>query len=258
MNDHPPLRPDQYYHIYNRANGDENLFRTAGDYNRFIRLYDRYISPVADTFAWVLMPNHFHVLVQIKGERYYKYSKKDFKADVSQSSNGGRSARADVPQPSNADRSVKADAVRFEEVKWETVDPSASEGPDGIGMRRKKANPVNHFSHLFNAYAKYVNEKYGRHGSLFQRPFRRKLVEDDDYLLRVIAYIHNNPVHHGFVDRQSDYPWSSYHTCLSGKRTKLQREAVMDLFGGLVSFEARHRDSGNDMELDAWLDLDEN
>lgn len=33
-----------------------------------LRPIDKYISPVADTFAWVLMKNHFHFLVRIKSE----------------------------------------------------------------------------------------------------------------------------------------------------------------------------------------------
>ena len=32
----------------------------------FVNLYDKYISPVAKTYAWVLMRNHFHLLVKIK------------------------------------------------------------------------------------------------------------------------------------------------------------------------------------------------
>jgi hypothetical protein len=35
-------------------------------------LYDKHISPIADTFAWVLMRNHFHLLVRIKEEEDIK------------------------------------------------------------------------------------------------------------------------------------------------------------------------------------------
>jgi len=34
----------------------------------FLNKYHQYISPIADTFAYCLMPNHFHFLVKIKDE----------------------------------------------------------------------------------------------------------------------------------------------------------------------------------------------
>jgi len=60
-----PLEPGNFYHIYNRGINSCDLFRETGNYEHFLGLYDKYISPVADTFAWVLMGNHFHLLVHI-------------------------------------------------------------------------------------------------------------------------------------------------------------------------------------------------
>jgi REP element-mobilizing transposase RayT len=282
MAHHPLLQPGACYHIYNRANGKENLFRHETNYTRFLELYEKYIFPVADTFAWVLMANHFHLLVQIKEGVYYRYSKEDF------SSNADRS-------PAHA---AGADAVGFEDVKWETMfidpsgnpsasegnpsasegnpsasegnpsasegNPSASEGPDGIPAsdgipafkKRKKANATHHFSHLFNAYAKYINEKYNRHGSLFQRPFRRKQVEDADYFKCIVLYIHNNPVHHRFVNHPSEYPWSSYHTFFSPEPTRLRRQMVLDWFDGIDRFREMHSNHFDHAATEAWLETD--
>jgi putative transposase len=61
-----PLEHGKYYHIYNRGNNREDLFRTHENYNHFLRLYEKYIYPIADTHAWVLMKNHFHLLVRVK------------------------------------------------------------------------------------------------------------------------------------------------------------------------------------------------
>ena len=68
-----PLEYGRYYHIYNRAIGEENLFRHHENYEYFLRLYDKYINPVAETFAWVLLPAHFHLLVRIKEEEEIGY-----------------------------------------------------------------------------------------------------------------------------------------------------------------------------------------
>jgi REP element-mobilizing transposase RayT len=61
-----PLNPGHFYHIYNRGNNRENLFRENGNYEYFLRLYEKHIDPVAKTYAWVLMGNHFHLLVRMK------------------------------------------------------------------------------------------------------------------------------------------------------------------------------------------------
>ena len=60
------LEHGQFYHIYNHGVGERNLFRDANNYEYFLELYDKYVTPVAETYAWVLMKNHFHLLVRIK------------------------------------------------------------------------------------------------------------------------------------------------------------------------------------------------
>lgn len=60
-----PLNPGKYYHIYNRGTDSCNIFRENDNYEHFLALYDKYISPFAETYAWVLMKNHFHLLVRI-------------------------------------------------------------------------------------------------------------------------------------------------------------------------------------------------
>lgn len=269
---YPILEEGGYYHIYNRANGKDNLFRQAQDYRHFLRLYQKYILPVADTFAWVLMPNHFHLLVRIKTGMVYEYSKEDFKNTI---------ANAAGPQPTNSNAGAGGLAnkiISFDDVKWKTIplNSSASERPDdikenkeerpdnikgnkekpnnNINPKRKPAHPTRHFGHLCNAYAKYVNHKYQRHGSLFQRPFRRKPVGDEHYLRRLVLYLHNNAVHHGFVHRTEDYPWSSYHTYLSPETTKLCKTETLEWFGGRSNFIASHQQYAADNDLASWLE----
>jgi putative transposase len=60
------LIPSTYYHIFNHANGDEDLFREPENYRYFLQQYYKHINAIADTYAWCLMPNHFHLLVRIK------------------------------------------------------------------------------------------------------------------------------------------------------------------------------------------------
>ena len=58
------MKPNTFYHIYNHANGDENLFRSEENYHYFLQQWAKYIEPVAGTYSYCLMPNHFHFLVK--------------------------------------------------------------------------------------------------------------------------------------------------------------------------------------------------
>ena len=66
-----PLQPGRYYHIYNRGNNRENLFHEERNYRHFLTLYARYVASVADTFAYCLLKNHFHLLARIKTSGEY-------------------------------------------------------------------------------------------------------------------------------------------------------------------------------------------
>ena len=60
------LRPGRYYHIFNRGNNGEDLFREERNYRYFLKKYAYHIEPVAQTFAYCLLENHFHLLVRVK------------------------------------------------------------------------------------------------------------------------------------------------------------------------------------------------
>lgn len=62
------LIPDCYYHVYNRGVNKTDIFIESRNYYDFLDLYTKYISPIADTFAYCLLKNHFHFLIRIKPE----------------------------------------------------------------------------------------------------------------------------------------------------------------------------------------------
>lgn len=69
------LEYGRFYHIYNRGNNRENLFLSARHYRYFLKLYGEHIQPVAETFAYCLLPNHFHFALRTRTaeeqEAYY-------------------------------------------------------------------------------------------------------------------------------------------------------------------------------------------
>ena len=188
-----PLIHGKYYHIYNRGINSDTLFKEKRNYEYFLRLYDNHVEPIAETFAWCLMKNHFHLLIRIKNT-------------------------------------------------------------DEINLN-KKIEPSQSFSNLFNAYTKAYNKSYNRHGPMFERPFKRKMISNEAYFQNLIAYIHNNPVHHAICEHPLNYPWSSYITCVSEKKTKLKRTEVIAFFNDLENFKYVHQQKINDLSIDTFLGM---
>ena len=62
------LCPGATYHIFQRGNNRESIFLEKRNYAYFMRLYAKYIHPIADTYAYCLLKNHVHFLVRIKTE----------------------------------------------------------------------------------------------------------------------------------------------------------------------------------------------
>jgi putative transposase len=54
--------------IWDRGNNGETIFTEERNYEYFLKLFEKHISPIADTFAYCLMPNHFHFLIRIKSD----------------------------------------------------------------------------------------------------------------------------------------------------------------------------------------------
>jgi REP element-mobilizing transposase RayT len=80
-----------FYHIYNHAAGDKNIFNSEEDYIDFLNKHEKYLSCVFDTIAYCLMPNHFHFLVQLKTLDVIKLNTKKETSKISLSLHRGES-----------------------------------------------------------------------------------------------------------------------------------------------------------------------
>lgn len=65
---HSKFVPGHFYHVYNRANGSENLFTETNNYNFFLKKWDAYVGDYINVWAYCLIPNHFHFLIRVKDE----------------------------------------------------------------------------------------------------------------------------------------------------------------------------------------------
>ena len=194
----------KYYHIYNRANGSENLFVIDENYHFFLKKYKLYILPIADTFSYCLMPNHFHFFVRIKLIKEiidFFESKHDH----------GTTAFSKVL---NFGKDEKADSLFLSK----------------------------QFSNLFSSYTQAFNKQQSRTGSLFQKNFKAKEVGHLGYFQHLIQYIHCNPVHHRFCDDYKDWVFSSFHALVSNSETDLDRQTVISWFGNKKNLISSHNE----------------
>lgn len=75
---------------------------------------------------------------------------------------------------------------------------------------RKQRTPREIISHSLQSYTSTMcNRIRGQSGSYWQTETFDHWVRDDDELYRIIAYIENNPVKAGLVERPEDWRWSS-------------------------------------------------
>jgi len=208
--DIPPLVQGNFYHIYNRGNNRENIFVQERNYAYFMDLWWKHISPIAETWTYCLLRNHFHAVVYIK----------------EQINLTGLTTASTSPN------------LRMDNDK----NPTAHHG-DLSGFNKKKSkDPSQYFSNFFNAYSRGLNIATQRSGTLFDRPFKRIPIDNENYLMRLIVYIHQNPQKHGFVIDFKDWNYSSYNSIIGNNPTRLQRDKVLQLFGNREDFIRIHQE----------------
>ncbi len=56
----------QFYHIYNRSVGNQVLFKGDDNFSFFLKKYNDYLGGVVETYAYCLLPNHFHLFIRVR------------------------------------------------------------------------------------------------------------------------------------------------------------------------------------------------
>jgi REP element-mobilizing transposase RayT len=166
-----PLVIDRYYHIYNRGNNREKIFYSEEQYQFFLEKYSEMVHPFVNTYAYCLLPNHFHFLIKV----------------------------------------------------------------DHVDPRSTCDQPSHIFRKFFQLYAIWLNKKQNRQGSLFTKYFRRIEVSSDEYLHRLVHYIHLNPVKHGIVKDFKTYPYSSFGSFSSFQPSIVSRSETLGWFNNDLS-----------------------
>lgn len=91
---------------------------------------------------------------------------------------------------------------------------------------------------LLSEYAHYYNKRHDHVGHVFQSRYGSVPINDDDQLLTVVRYIHQNPKGMGFP-RPGDYKWSSYREYI-GSPFITDTSLILDILGGIEPFIEFH------------------
>ncbi|GMQ58692.1 hypothetical protein AN1V17_30870 [Vallitalea sediminicola] len=90
------------------------------------------------------------------------------------------------------------------------------------------------------SYVQWHNNKYGRTGHLFENRYKSEVVENENYLLKVARYIHQNPVKANIIKSPAIYIWSSYNKYIDkyyGDNVQLDTENILDYFDNIEKYE---------------------
>ncbi len=91
---------------------------------------------------------------------------------------------------------------------------------------------------VFNSYTKAYNKLYGKSGTLFESPFKAKMVDRNEYLGHLCWYIHMNPVSAGLVGDLEEWTYSNYSECVAKRNAwAFDREFIAEFFGSPSGYE---------------------
>ena len=211
------LQLNSSYHIFNHANGFENIFIEDENYRFFLDKYNQYILPIAETYAYCLLPNHFHLVVRIRRREVLEEVFRNFKStNFSKVQNFGKV-----------------------EVTDNMIEYYISK----------------QFANLFSCYTQSFNKVNKRRGSLFLKNFRREPIKNKAYFMNAVIYTHRNPVHHAFCDRYTDWSYTSFCEIKERNSQIIEVDKLLRMFGGRDSFIDLHEQSANKFRESLIADL---
>lgn len=117
-----------------------------------------------------------------------------------------------------------------------------------ILIKEGQENLTQIFKRIAGSYVYWYNWKYHRCGHLFQDRFKSEPVEDDDYLLTVLRYIHQNPVKAKLCKTAEEYAYSSMSEYL-GQPYLTDSEFVLSILPA-DQFVEYHRQENDDKCLE--------
>ncbi len=196
-----PYEEGAFLHVICKSVGDTLLFKNDKNRLYFLKKYADYTHGYFQTFAYILLNNHVHILIRCSEQETLdnhlnRYSVTHLKKHQRQYLSKEISYR---------------EALEFQ------------------------------FKDFLISYAMAYNKENNRVGALFVKQYKRIHIQDDNHLTQTIVYIHLNSLKHKILTDYENYKWSSYLTILSEKPTLIKRNEVLNWFGGKEYFINTHK-----------------
>ncbi len=215
------FEPTGIYHIYNQGNNRQQVFYNHENYMFFVRKIRTHILPYADILAWCLMPNHFHLMVEVK--------------EGLGSSEGFTLSEA---LTNGDDDEPEANAAKGH-ANGSTYSLNYSIGVMLRSYTRAINLQQNYTGSLFRKKTKAIclNEIKGISShwyTSFGVTFMKMDIPEYQYQQVCFNYIHANPVKAGLVKRAEDWEFSSYIDLIGIRGGNLVNRQRVDELGLLV------------------------
>ena len=111
-----------------------------------------------------------------------------------------------------------------------------------LSFRAENKSLATTMRRLLSGYVTAFNQRHRRNGHLFQNRYKSTVVDDEQYFLALLRYIHLNPVRAKLVEdvrSLKDYLWTGHRVLMGKARMSFQdSDAVLGRFGARAG-EAR-------------------
>ncbi len=96
-------------------------------------------------------------------------------------------------------------------------------------VKESKKGISNLMQRIATAYAGFYNRRRGRSGPVFESRYTSRAVDSEKYFVKVINYIHNNPVAAGVSNSPEAYPWGSLYYSINHKASFIAKNIAFYL-----------------------------
>ncbi|MBN2807199.1 MAG: hypothetical protein JXR22_11125 [Prolixibacteraceae bacterium] len=199
---------DRLFHIFNRGNNRQTVFFNRDNYLFFLEKIKQHILPYGNILAWCLIPNHFHLMVEV--------NRVSITIAVGKDSHGVTSSHP-VTKIRTLNESIAimlrsyTRAIQKQENRTGSLFQMSTKA---ICLNDPKLEPA------------YFNAAFGT--------VINRTINDLEYPQLCFDYIHRNPLHHRLVKNLCEWEFSSYPDYYCSRQGKLiNKQRAVDL--GLVT-----------------------
>jgi len=231
------------YHIYNQGNNRQPIFFSKENYEFFLRKVRVHILPYADMLAWCLMPNHFHLMVEVKEVVLPMPSLTHGVTALPKPGSHPVSNPSPPQQPGS--HPVSNPSPPQQPGSHPVSNPSPPQQPGSHPVSSPRPITINtSIGIMLRSYTRAINIQEHRSGALFREetkaiclnnfPSRSSLwhhsqgityihisIPEWQYPQVCFNYIHNNPVKAGLVADARDWEFSSLSEIINNRTDAL-------------------------------------